>query len=178
MSTTNTYLIPDKAYKVGQFQKQVKKVLTQLEIIDGYYDQEDGLLAAGENGELIGSTFEYCSIHDTKYKRLLPEATTSGYGSTCSSCKSDMDAVFYEALNDFYDEEDEQEQEADMLTLQVKCPTCQYINLLSELTFTTETLIANQFFQFVDLDEELNQNTVKEIEQRLGCSLRIIYERM
>ena len=79
MSASCGYLIPDKSFSLGEFTKAIRTILEQQKVLKGYYDKEQGRLAAGENSFLIFSdnlnnspiAFEYADIHDTINNRLM-----------------------------------------------------------------------------------------------------------
>ena len=167
------YFIPLRKFPVGQFKSKVKEILENMRIIDGYYDEENELLGAGEK-----SSFEYASIHDTPNDKLVPEASTSGYGATCSKCNSDMDHELYDKINDYYDFESDSGEERDMKSIQLICPECTTTSTLNEVVFTQPVLLTNQYFQFVDIDDEIDPKVIRGMESALDCDLKVIYERM
>lgn len=173
MSTISAYFIPTKKYHVGQFKTDVKKALETLKLIDGYYDEEDNTYA---HGNMI--MFEYASIHDTDKKKLVPEASSSGYGSTCTQCSTDINDEFYDTINNHYDYEEESGEEKDMTELSVKCNNCGKSMKLQEIKFIQTVVLTNHFFQFVDIVGEISQDTLKNIEESLGTELTVIYETM
>lgn len=173
MSTISAYFIPTNKYPVGQFKSNVENDLKTLNLIDGYYDEEDETYAHGQS-----IVFEYASIHDTDKKKLVPEASSSGYGSICIQCNADIDEEFYDTINDYYDYEGEMGKEKDMAELTVKCNNCNKSMKLQDIKFTQPAMLANQFFQFVDIDDEISSDIIKNIEQSLGTKLTVIYESM
>jgi hypothetical protein len=173
MSTISAYFIPTRKYPVGQFRSEVKRILEKLKIIDGYYSEEDETYAHGHS-----ISFEYASIHDTDKNKLVPEASSSGYGATCLQCNADIDEEFYDTINDYYDYEGESGKEKDMTRLTVKCNNCNKSMRLQDIKFTQPVILTNHFFQFVDIDDEIPPYILKNIEQSLGTELTVIYESM
>jgi ribosomal protein S24E len=173
MATTSVYFIPQTKFTTGQFKTAVEKTLGELHMIDGYYDEEDESYAPGE---LL--SFEYATIHDTDKDRLIPEASSEGYGATCTNCKADIDDEFYDSLNDFYDFEGEHMVEKDMKSISATCQKCKKVSKLTDISFKQPTAIANQYFQFVDLNSEIENGLIQKIESLLKCPLTIIYESM
>lgn len=106
--------------------------------------------------------FEYASIYDTDKRKLVPEASSSGYGSTCIQCNADIDEEFYDTINDYYDYEGESGKEKDMADLTVKCNNCSKSIKLQDIKFTQPVTLTNHFFQFVDIDDEISQDTLKK----------------
>lgn len=173
MSTNSIYFIPVKAFPVGQFATNAKKVLESLEIIDGYYDEDDDLYASGES---IG--FEYASIHDTDKNKLIPESSSTGYGATCPTCKADVDDDLYDTINDYYDYEAETGKEKDMSSLTLTCSHCKASATLGSIDFPDGVRLSNQFFQWVNVEDKLEETSLESIEEALGTKLILIYERM
>ena len=173
MATTSIYFIPQVKFPTGQFKPTVEKVLGELSIIEGYYDEEDESFAPGE---LL--SFEYATIHDTDKDRLIPEASSEGYGATCTNCAADIDDEFYDALNDFYDFEGEHMVEKDMKSITATCEKCKKVSKITDIQFKQPTAISNQYFQFVDLNTEVNNELIQTIEAKLGSQLTIVYEKM
>lgn len=173
MSTISAYFIPTKKYTVGQFKSKVKGVLEKLNLIDGYYDEEEDTYACGE---LI--VFEYASIHDTSKNKLVPEASSSGYGARCINCNADIEEEFYDSINDYYDYEGQSGKEKDMTELMLKCNNCKKSMKLRDVKFTQSVMLTNHFFQFVDIQEEISADLLKKIEQNLDSEFTIIYESM
>jgi hypothetical protein len=173
MSTTSAYFIPTKKFAVGQFKDQVESVLEKLNLIDGYYDEANGSYAHGQ-----AILFEYASIHDTDKKKLVPEASSAGYGAICIKCNADIDEEFYDTINDYYDYEEESGKEKDMTEPILTCNNCNKSMMLQEIKYTQPVVLTNHFFQFVDIDDEISASILKQIEKDLGTDLTIIYERM
>jgi hypothetical protein len=173
MSTTTAYFIPAKTFPVGQFEANVKKVLDSLGIIDGYYDEDDEWYASGG---IIA--FEYASIHDTDKNKLVPESSAEGYGSVCPTCKGDTDDDFYDSINDYYDYEGETGKEKDMTTLPLTCSHCKAATTLGKLSFTQPVIFASQYFQFVDVEDEIATTLLKNMEAGLDTTLTVFFERM
>ena len=186
MSASCGYLIPDKSFSLGEFTKEIRAVLDQQKVLKGYYNKEQGRLAAGQNSFLIFSdnlnnssiAFEYSEIHDTINNRLIPESSSQGYGANCKNCKENIDEDFYDALNNLYEHEFDTGLETDMTNLEIKCANCGHINKLADIRFDFETAINNQYIQFVDIESDFNLSKVKEIGQLMNCNFRIIYERI
>lgn len=173
MSPTSAYFIPVIKFPVGQFKTQTKKVLEELAIIDGYYDEENELYAAYKR-----IAFEYASIHDTGQDKLIPEASTEGYGATCNNCAADIDEQLYDTINDYYDFESDTGEEKDMKTLLLTCPECNTTIALGDVKFSQPALFANQFFQLVAVNEKIEPGLIKELQSELGCEIKVIYEIM
>jgi hypothetical protein len=103
MSETTAYLIPKKHFDVGEFEAQIKAAFERLEMIDGYYNEDNNWFAAGDSAHLLfadsavddNPPFEYIEIHDTENKRLLPEGCQEPVD--CPFCQADIS----EAVNDF-----------------------------------------------------------------------------
>jgi hypothetical protein len=49
---------------------------------------------------------------------------------------------------------------------------------LGEIKFTQPVLLANQFFQFVDIGDEIDVNIIQQLESNFGCDIKLVYERM
>ncbi|MFT3823957.1 MAG: hypothetical protein QM731_08550 [Chitinophagaceae bacterium] len=173
MSTTSAYFIPVKKFPVGQFKKKAKRILEKLDMIDGYYDEEDEWYASGKRLE-----FEYAAIHDTDYLKLVPEASSAGYGSTCINCEADIDEEFYDSINEYYDLESDSGEEKNMNELELICKHCNTKMTLGQTKFKYPVLFANQFFQFVDINDEIEPRLLKKIESKLCCKMQLVYERM
>lgn len=173
MSTTSVFFIPSTQFPVGQFKTRVRETLEELNIIDGFYDEAFEQYAT--TGKPI---FEYASIHDTDKHKLVPEGSSGGYGSTCSHCNEGIDDDFYSVLNDYYEYEMDSDQEKDMRALKITCPRCNTQQNLGELKFSEPVVFTNQFFQFVDIDDDADPQLIKELESKLSCQITVIYERM
>lgn len=173
MATTSIYFIPQTKFPTGQFKITVEKALEELNLIEGYYDEDDESFAPGQ---LL--SFEYASIRDTDNDRLIPEASSEGYGAVCTHCSADIDDEFYDALNDFYDFEVEHMVEKDMKSVIVTCEKCKKVSKITEIQFKQPATISNQYFQFVDLNDEVNTDLIQKMEAKLGSPLTIIYESM
>jgi len=173
MSTISAYFIPGSKFTVGQFRIKVKAVLDKLSLIDGYYDEEDNTYAHGQ-----AIIFEYASIHDTDKNKLIPEASSSGYGATCINCNTDIDEGLYGIINDYYDFEGESGKEKDMADLKLVCSNCEKTMKLKDVKFKQPVILTNHFFQFVDIDDEISDDILTQIEKELGTKLTLIYERM
>ena len=119
MSTISAYFIPANKFPIGQFSRKVRAALERLNIIDGYYDEERTTYAHGQ--QMI---FEYASIHDTDKNKLVPEASSAGYGAICTNCNSGIDEELYDIINDYYDFEGETGKEKDMTELKLTCSNC------------------------------------------------------
>ncbi len=145
-----------------------------------------GWYAPGENGSLIfsnpeelgGASFEYVIIHGTENYRLVPDASTAGYGAICSHCQSGIDSELYELLNRTYNEEYESNSEIDMSTLSVVCEKCNRSTPLRELATELETTLSNKFINMCNIYDYLDDAAVKDFSDRLGCRFRVLYERM
>lgn len=172
MRVASAYFIPTKHFPVGQFKQRIIKALEKLSIVNGYYDEDEETFAAGDK-----IAFEYAAIHDSDKNKLVPESSSVGYGATCPSCKTDIDEDLYDTINDYYDFEIEKGKEMDMASLSLICPSCKTKTLLGKIIFTQPALLANQFFQFVDVDDEISAELLSQIESEIESRLRIIYER-
>jgi hypothetical protein len=185
MSASCGYLISDKSFPVGQFAKLIGTILKNYQVINGYYDKEQGTLAAGQNSFFIFSNnqnssdiaFEYADIHDTTNNRLIPDSSSEGYGANCRNCKENIDEDLYDVLNDLYEREFDTCVETDMTNLEISCSNCGHINKLADIKFDFETEIKNQYIQFVDIESDFNLDKVKEIGKLMNCDFKIIYER-
>ena len=173
MSTTSAYFIPKTPFAIGQFENTVKSSLERLGIIDGYYDAESKLYACSSN-----LPFEYASITDSENLRLIPEASSEGYGAVCKYCHKDIDEVLYDAINNFYNLESDSAEKKGMDSILVVCPNCSTSQKLGNLTFTSNAHLANQYFQFVDIDSEISSTVLEQLEASIGSDLDIIYEHM
>lgn len=173
MSTTSVYFVPEAVFPVGQFTEMAKSLLEKLKIIDGYYDEDAKQYAMSGKIE-----FEYASIHDTDKKKIVPEGSSSGYGATCSNCKADIDEELYDTLNNYYELEYDSDEEKDMTTLMLTCNKCTSSFSLENIKFNLPVLFANQYFQFVDIDDEISPDLLHEIQTQLNTGFKIIYERM
>ena len=173
MSTISAYFIPIKKFPVGQFREKAKSSLEKLKLIDGYYDEEDETYTHGQ-----AIVFEYASIHDTDKNKLVPEASSSGYGATCIQCNAEIDEELYDTINNYYDYEGESGKEKDMTRLTLTCNNCSKSMTLQDVKFLQPAMLTNHFFQFVDIGDEISSDILKNIEQSLGTELTVIYERM
>jgi len=173
MSTITAYFIPAKKFPLGQFTEKVKDTLEKLNLIDGYYDEEDNTYAHGR-----AIIFEYATIHDTDKNKLVPEASSTGYGAICIQCNAEVDEELYDVINNYYDYEGESGKEKDMAGLTLTCNNCNKSMKLQDVKFTLPVMLTNHFFQFVDIDDEISEDVLKKIEQNLDTELRVIYERM
>ena len=183
MSSSCGYLVPDKTLPVGKFSKLVKGILDDLKITKGYYDKKADWLAAGPNSFHIFSdnannhpiAFEYASIHDNSYKRLVPESF--GGGAACGNCGQNIDDAVSDKLSELYEYEFDNGKETDITQLEIICNYCSHNNKLAEIKFGYETILTNQYFQFVDIERNFNADTLIEIGKQLGCNLKVFYDR-
>lgn len=173
MSTISVYCIPSKQFPVGRFANKAERILKKLNIIDGYYDEDEGTYAT--SGRI---PFEYASIHDTDKIRLIPAASSVGYAANCPHCDSGIDEIFYDIINDHYEAEEDAGEEANMHNLSVVCKNCNQSTRLDKLKYNQPTAFTNQFFEFIDIENEIDPVMVKKLESKLCCKLQLIYERM
>ncbi len=158
---------------MGRFASKVERILEKLNIIDGYYDEVEGTFAT--SGRI---PFEYASIHDGDKTRLIPAASSAGYGVSCPHCHAGIDENFYDTINDHYEMEDEAGQEANMNNLVITCSKCSNSTRLDKLKFSQPVAFNNQFFELVEIQEEINPELIKKLESKLCCKLQLIYEQM
>ncbi len=64
-----------------------------------------------------------------------------------------------------------------MAQLEIVCEDCGYTNKLGGITFDHDIGITNQYFQFVAVEADFNMSVVEEIGKRLGCNLKVFYDR-
>ena len=144
-----------------------------MRLIDGYYDKEEGSFAPTD---LI--QFEYASVQDTRYHKLIPEASSGGYGATCHKCNKDVDSTFYDTINDYYDLETDTGKEKDMRELELVCEHCKTKQTLVQLVFNEPVVFANQYFQFVNIFNYIDPKFVDIFKEKLECEVKLIYEKM
>ena len=186
MSASCGYLVPDKSFPAGQFKKAIKTLLETDKVINGYYDEKQGTLAAGHHSFSIfqdnlnnsNIAFEYGDIHDTNNNRLIPEGSSEGYGANCVYCNKPIDDELLDVLNDLYEKEYDSGLETDMTGLEISCGDCMQVNKLSEIQFTQDVEIKNQYIQFVDIESNFDLSKVEEIGKRLNCTLKVFYDRI
>lgn len=172
MSATNVYFLPSAGFEVGEFKKRIVKHLEEMLLINGYYDEKEGFFA------YKSIPFEYASVHDNGIYRLIPETSCDGYGSTCCKCLKDIDGDFYETISDFYDAEGDAGEESDMRKLKLVCPNCGIVQDLSQIVFKEPVTFASQYFQFVDIDDEIDEKLLSILGERMQCDFTLLYERM
>jgi hypothetical protein len=177
MSTSSIYFLPSSKFTVGQFKRIVINSLQEMHLIDGYYDKEQEQFASGEL-----FSFEYASVHDSDQYRLVPEASPEIDGAVCYKCNKNVDDDIYDVINDHYDLESETGVEKDMRELQLVCHHCNSKQTLIQVVYSQPSdqpiQFANQFFQFVDVSDVIDQNLVNVLKEKLGCDLNLIHERM
>lgn len=172
MSTSSAFVTVKKASLVGEFYGKAKKLLAELEIIDGYYDKDEEWFAPGN--KLL---FRYAIIYDNEWSKLVPGFAPDGFGATCAYCQADVDEQLYDVIDDYYDFEAETGKGKDMHTLGLTCHHCKKKTSLGQLVFTKPAVLTKQFLQFVDLLNEMPTELIKTLEQKLGTELQVIYER-
>ena len=185
MSSSSGYLIPQKPFIIGQFEKRMKSCLEEDMIINGFYDPEEGLLAAGQKSHALFSgeddqanpAFEYAEIRDADIKRLIPEGIGPDFVGHCIKCGDLINDPLSDSLNELYEKEYDTGQRTDMSSLEFICETCNHLNKLGDIQFKGDTILISQYVQFVDINDSFDPVKIEWYENRLDCKLRIIYER-
>lgn len=184
MSSTCGYLVPDRSFPIGEFKRAIIAFLEKEQIISYDADTEtsvsEDLSLSLFNCDIhdSGFAFEYATIHDTINRRLVPEEWGEGDGANCQKCQSCCDSQFSEALCDLYELEYENNQETDMALLTIPCGNCGHINHLMNMQLDTPAEIANQYIQFIDIENDFHPGKVKELNTFLNCNLKVFYSRL
>lgn len=169
MSSSYGYLIPNKSFGVGHFKERAISILEEERIIDGYYKEEFQWFASGENSNSIffnseiDATFEYVEIHDTPNHRIIPDCTSENYEGKCNSCKNNLDNILSEKLTELAELESENGIEIDITQLSVDCESCNETSKIIEIDFDTPVRFNNQFICFVEIENDFDEERIKEI---------------
>ncbi len=181
MSETTAYLISKRQFKVGEFKLKVETTFGKLNIINGYYNEDNNWFNAGDNAHTIfdvntmeeNPPFEYVEIHDTVNKRLLPEGIQEPV--ECKRCLTNVKEDVNDLLFAITEKEFDENRETDMAIVELVCPKCGQISKFSELTYQEEISITNQYVCFVAILENLNEVKLTEIGEQLNTSFEVIY---
>jgi hypothetical protein len=180
MSQRNLYFVPEQDFPIGKFKSLAEEILTQLRIIDGFYSEEDGMLASGENASSLfkgdSSSFEYAEVRDSENLRLIPEGVGPDVAVSCGNCGASVGENFYEAVVDFYEKEGDKKRVDDMSLIKIICGSCQKQQYITDLNLPVERLLHKQYIQFVEIESDIDLSKLEEIEHRLGCKLKVLYE--
>ncbi len=180
MSEVGVYLVPvDEPAPQRNLCGPVLRYLKARGIVNGLYDDELGWYAAGPHSTSLftGSeqpAFEYAIIYDDSRAQFVPNSHSAGFGSSCASCKAELDEQLYDYLN----EQAEAEAVSDAASHAIACP-CGHSNSLVTLRAQIDTAVTRFYLNFCAVDGEgPDAAIVKDLEGLLGCQLRIIWERV
>jgi hypothetical protein len=181
MSSSSIFVIPTAfAGTSREFALQIERELTDLGVIDGYYDERLGWFAAGEHSQLFFSSsygevaFEYAIIYGSEPYRMVPD--TGIHGFTCPQCNQRIDDVVCETVSDFYDAE-ENGPPQDMRLIEIQCSNCRSVDRLEVIPCSQETAWTNAYINFVDFEGNLDFDKLRILEDRIGSHFRILYEK-
>ncbi|MCR9145460.1 MAG: hypothetical protein NXI24_24690 [bacterium] len=177
MGEMDVNLFPEDRLPVRDFGIRARRALTELRIIDGYYEEEEDLLAAGPNSlkafpgdadYMVG--FEYCSVYDFENADLVPGMPA--LEPRCPHCDADIDETYYSTLDEsgLYELP---RGRADFMKIQFICPVCERDIRLPELESNSGLLLLKQHIDFHQVVDYIKPAWVDRIARRMGCRLAI-----
>jgi hypothetical protein len=114
-------------------------------------------------------------VYDSEAYHFIPSGTTGGYGATCSVCGFRLDKTLFR-LRDKWPQSHEKK---DMSGIVVGCRSCGVKTPLRDLRFGIDTAMTRFFVMLANAEPpEWDPEFVPNIEQGLGCRMRIVLERL
>jgi hypothetical protein len=117
--------------------------------------------------------FEYVEIHDTSNKRLLPEGLQEPV--ECPFCQADISEDVNDFLFSITEKEYDEKKETDLAAAELLCPNCAKKSTLSALTYHERVAFTNQYVCFVAVLDDINKDTLAEIEREVEAPFEIVY---
>ncbi len=182
MSETNIFLVPidEPGGPRRDLKARVLSYLTEVGIIDGFYDEDLGWYAAGaKSGQLFGGTaaqpaFEYAIIYDRQQAHFVPDSHTGGFGARCTTCEAGLDEAVYQMLED----QGEDEDAVDMAHASIRCSCGAELPLVS-LRTEIDTAVSRFYLNFCHVDSlAVDPTILSKLAALVGAPLRLVGERL